>query len=137
MLADALLPLPDDWETTCALAVWVPSAVAATLTLTVQTCEAERVPKTVMDPLPGVAVTVSPGHGFETPAGFATTNPDVRLRLGLNSTSIGTGFGFVIVKLSGMVPFNGMVIPFPNVIVSVGGGSVTMRLAVAVELGRA
>src|ERR1041385_5774541 len=125
-----VLPVPPSVELTDTELFFTPAVVPCTLTTTVQLPLAAIVPALrVMEPEPAVAVTV-PLQVLLSPFGVATTRPAGRLSVKATPLSAIPVFGFVMVKLSDVVPFSGMV-DAPNCFV-IDGGEATVRFAVAV-----
>jgi len=130
-LAADVPPVPPSVDVTGpAVLACAPGTVPVTLTLKVHDAPPLRLPfASVMALPPGAAVIVPPPQvpviGFGdtiSPAGSVSVNATL--------LSDWLAFGFVIVKLSGVAPFNGIVAA-PNDVVRVAG-SVTLRLADAV-----
>ena len=107
-----------------------PTVVPVTFTAKVQEPLAAMVPpERLMLPDPATAVAVPP-HVLVSPLGVATTRPEGRLSVNATPVSA-TVFGFVMVKVSVVEPFSGMVAA-PNSLVIEGGAAVTVMLAEAV-----
>jgi hypothetical protein len=109
MVAVAVLAVPPSVEVNAPDVLFLtPAVVPVTFTANVHDPLAASVaPDKLMVPVPCVAVIVPPPHEPLSPFGVATTNPDGRLSL--NPTPDNEGeFGLVIVKLSDVVPFNGI-----------------------------
>ena len=101
-----------------------------TFTEKVQLAFAANVPaERLMLPDPATAVAVPPQVLFKA-LGVATTRPAGRLSVKAIPVRLAV-FGFVMLKVSEVEPFNGM-LAAPNALVIVGGASVTVRLADAV-----
>ena len=130
MEAFEVLPVPPSVEVTCTLLFLTPAVVPCTLTETVQLALAAIVPAlSVIEPEPAVAVT-EPLQVLLSPFGVATTRPAGRLSVKatpLNATPV---LGLVMVKVSDVVPFSGM-LAAPNAF-AIDGGEATVKFAVAV-----
>jgi hypothetical protein len=125
-----VLPVPPSVEVTCTLLFFTPAVVPCTLTTTVQLPLAAIVPALrVIEPEPAVAVTV-PLQVLLSPFGVATTRPAGRLSVKATPLSATLVFGLVMVKVSDVVPFSGMVAA-PNAL-AIDGGVTTVKLAEAV-----
>src|SRR5215471_18962302 len=116
-----------------------PATVPVTFTVSVQEelC-ARLLPDRLMAPVPAVAVTVPP-QVLLTPGVAATTNVALPAPLLTGSVSLkatpvrsppAVVFGLLMVKVTVVVPFSGM-LPAPNALLMVGGAT-TVMLAVAV-----
>ena len=124
-----MLPVPPSVEVTVTLLFFTPAVVPCTFTETVQEPLAATVPPdklTVEDPATAVAV---PPQVLVRAFGVATTNPAGKLSV--NATVSGMVLELVIVKLSEVVPFNG-ILAAPKNLRIVGGAAVTVMLAEAV-----
>src|SRR6201999_685962 len=107
-----------------------PAVVPCTLTETVQEPLEGSVPAERLTlPDPAVAVAVPP-QVLLIPLGVATTNPAGKLSVNASPVSARLVFGFVMLKVSEVVPFNGM-LAAPNALVMLGGVA-TVKFAVAV-----
>ena len=105
---------------------WCPG----TLTETVQLALAANVPaERLMLPEPATAVAVPPQVLFKA-LGVATTRPAGRLSVKAIPFSVTPVFGLLMVKVSDVVPFSGM-LAAPNALV-IDGGEATVKLAEAV-----
>ena len=125
-----VLPVPPSVEVTVTELFFTPAVVPCTLTETVQLALAARVPaERLMLPDPAVAVAVPPQVLFRA-LGVATTRPAGRLSVKAIPVKARLVLGFWIVKVSEVVPFNGM-LAAPNAL-AIDGGVATVRLAVAV-----
>jgi hypothetical protein len=125
-----VLPVPPSVEVTWTLLFFTPAVVPVTLTETVQEALAARVPPerlTLEDPATAVAVPPQVLFKFGVDA---ITNPAGRLSVNATPLSATPVLGFVIVKLSEVEPFSGM-LAAPNDLVIVGGVA-TVRFADAV-----
>src|SRR6185503_11817355 len=130
MEAFDVLPVPPSVEVTFTLLFFTPAVVPCTLTTTVQLPLAAIVPPLrLIEPEPAVAVTV-PLQVLLNPFGVATTKPAGRLSVKATPLSATPVFGLVIVKVSVVTPFSGMVAA-PNCF-AMDGGETTVKLAVAV-----
>ena len=125
-----VLPVPPSVEVTVTELFFTPAVVPCTLTETVQLALAAKVPaERLMLPEPATAVTV-PLQVLFNPLGVATTRPAGKLSVKATPLSATPVFGLVMVKVSDVVPFSGMVVA-PNAL-AMDGGVTTVRLAVAV-----
>ena len=130
-----VFPVPPSVEVTWTLLFFTPAVVPVTLTENVQeepaAGDAVSVPPDKLTlPLPATAVMVPLPQDPVSPFGVATTKPAGRLSVKatpLNATFV---FGFVMVKLNEVDPFNGM-LAAPKDLVIVGGVA-TVRFADAV-----
>jgi hypothetical protein len=132
-LADAVPPAPPSFELTAPVVLFlVPALVLCTLTVTVQEALAARVPAVKLtEPDPAVAVAVPPQELLR-PLGVATTRPAGRVSVNATPVRPVPAFGFVMVKVSEVVPFRAMLDP-PNALVMVGGlAAATVTVAVEV-----
>lgn len=125
-----VLPVAASVEVTVTLLFLTPAVVPVTLTETVQLALAARVPaERLTDPEPPTAVAVPPQvllrFGVE-----ATTRPAGRLSVNAMPVSVSPVFGLLMLKVSEVVPFSGIVAA-PNAFVILGGEA-TVRLADAV-----
>ena len=125
-----VLPVPPSVEVTVTELFFTPAVVPCTLTETVQLALAAKVPaERLMLPEPATAVAVPP-HVLFRPDGVATTKPAGRLSVKAIPVRARLVLGFWIVKVSDVVPFNGM-LAAPNAL-AIDGGVATVKLAVAV-----
>ncbi len=125
-----VLPVPPSVEVTWTLLFFTPAVVPCTFTETVQEALPARVPADkLMLPDPATAVAVPP-HVLFRPDGVATTRPAGKLSVKAIPFSVTAVLGFWIVKVSDVVPFNGM-LAAPNALV-IDGGAATVKLAEAV-----
>jgi len=132
MLAEADPPGPDSVEVTAPVVLFfTPTVVPVTFTEKVQLLLAGIVPP-VSDTLPdpATAVMVPLPQLPDNPFGVATTNPAGRLSVNATPVSPSPLFGLLMVKLSDVVAFNGIV-DTPNVLLIVGADA-TVMLADAV-----
>lgn len=108
----------------------MPAVVPCTLTETVQEALPARVPAERLTlPNPATAVAVPP-HVLLIPLGVATTRPGGRLSVNAKPVSARLVFGFVMLKVSDVVPFSGIVAA-PKAL-EMEGGVATVRFVVAV-----
>jgi len=129
MEAVAVLPVPPSVDVTVTVLFFCPAVVPCTFTDTVQLALAASVPPdkpTEPDAL--TAVPVPPQVLFKF-AGEATTRPAGRLSVKAIPVSA-IVFGLVMLKVSEVVPFSGIVAA-PNPLLMLGGLA-TVRFAVAV-----
>src|SRR5882724_622054 len=130
MEALEVFPVPPSVEVTCTLLFLVPAVVPVTFTDNVHEALTATVPPDrLTDPEPATAVAVPP-HVLVRPFGVATTKPAGRLSVNATPVSATPAFGFVMVKVSEVEPFSGIVAA-PNALLIVGGAA-TVRLADAV-----
>jgi len=125
-----VLPVPDSVAVTVTELFLMPAVVPCTFTETVQDAVLASVPAerlTLPDPATAVAV---PPQVLLRPLGVATTRPAGRLSVNATPVSARLVFGFVMLKVSEVVPFSGM-LAAPKALV-IEGGVATLRLAVAV-----
>jgi hypothetical protein len=130
MEAFDVLPVPDSVAVTVTELFLMPAVVPCTFTETVQDAVLASVPAerlTLPDPATAVAV---PPQVLLRPLGVATTRPAGRLSVNATPVSARLVFGFVMLKVSDVVPFSGM-LAAPKALV-IEGGVATLRLAVAV-----
>jgi len=130
MEALEVFPVPPSVEVTWTLLFFTPAVMPVTFTDNVHDALAANVPAerlTVEDPATAVAV---PPQVLFNAFGVATTRPAGKLSV--NATPVSpAGFGFVMLKVSEVVPFSGM-LAAPKNLVIVGGAAVTIMLAEAV-----
>src|SRR5882757_9445802 len=125
-----VLPVPPSVEVTWTLLFFTPAVVPCTLTETVQLALAAKVPALrLTEPDPATAVAVPPQVLFNA-LGVATTRPAGRLSVNAIPFSVKLVFGLLMVKVSEVVPFSGM-IAAPNALV-IEGGVATVKFAEAV-----
>src|SRR5689334_1461971 len=125
-----VLPVPASVDVTWTLLFFTPAVVPCTFTEIVQLALAANVPaERLMLPDPATAVAVPPQVLFNA-LGVATTNPAGRLSVNAMPLSATPVFGLLMVNVSDVVPFNGM-LAAPNALV-IDGGEATVRLAEAV-----
>src|SRR5215470_16216438 len=131
MLADALLPVPPFVEVTLPdVLFFTPAVVPVTSTITVQVPLGEMVPPlnvSVVSPAFGAKV---PPQEVLAPGVAATCNPEGSASVNPTPLSDTVEFGFIIVKVSVVVPPTGMV-EAPNPLL-IDGGPTTVMLAEAV-----
>ena len=125
-----VLPVPPSVEVTCTLLFLTPTTVPCTSTETVHEPLVASVPDArLMEPDPPTAVTVPPQvllrFGVE-----ATTKPAGKLSVNAMPLSATPVFGLLMVNVSEVVPFNGM-LAAPNSLL-IEGGDATVRFAEAV-----
>src|SRR5215472_9445084 len=125
-----VLPVPPSVEVTCTLLFFTPAVVPCTLMETVQLALVASVPALKLtEPEPALAVAVPP-HVLFRAFGVATTSPAGRLSVKAMPVSATLVFGLVMLSVSEVVPFSGM-LAAPNALAIVGGEA-TVRFAVAV-----
>src|SRR5882724_10856633 len=121
-LAVEIPPGPPSVEVACTLLTFTLAVVPVTFTLKVHdVLVASVAPARVIVLEPAVAVIVPPPHEPVSPFGVATTKPEGRLSVDatpVNGMVLITGF--VMVKVSEVEPFSGIVAA-PNALVAVGG----------------
>src|SRR6476646_9977546 len=130
MEALEVLPVPPSVDVTCTLLFFTPAVVPVTFTETVHDALAARVPADKLmlpDPAPAVAV---PPHVLFKALGVATTRPAGRVSVNAMPVSARVVFGLLMVNVSEVVPFSGM-LAAPKAFVMLGGVA-TVRFAVAV-----
>jgi hypothetical protein len=127
-----VLPLPAVVEVTETLLFFAPAVVPVTFTeKTHEPIAASVAPERLALLDPAVAVIVPPPQLPLSPLGVATTSPEGKLSVKATPVSeLVLAIGFVIVKLSDVEPFRGMVAA-PNDFAIIGAEA-TLRLAVAV-----
>jgi hypothetical protein len=132
MVAVAVAPVPPSLEVTLLVVfTFTPAAVPVTFTLNVQEPLAASVPPLrLTTPVPCVAVIVPPPQDPVSPLGVEITRPEGKVSLNPIPVRVLELFALLIVKLSDVLPFNGM-LAVPNPLLMVGGAS-TMIEAVAV-----
>src|SRR6266700_2434964 len=129
-LALEVLPVPPSVDVTCTLLFFALAVVPVTFTDNVHEALTATVPPDrLTDPEPATAVAVPP-QVLDSPFGVATTRPAGRLSVKATPVSATLAFGFVMVKVNEVDPFNGIVAA-PNALVIVGGAT-TVMLAEAV-----
>jgi len=126
MVAVAVLPVPPSVEVTAPVVLTcAPAAMLVTLTENVQEALVAIVPPLrLIEPEPGVAVIVPAPHVPVMPFGVETTRPAGRLSVKATPLSATVRFGLVIVKLSEVEPFSGM-LAAPNAF-AIDGGATTV-----------
>src|SRR5712671_306998 len=130
-----VFPVPPSVEVTWTLLFFTPAVVPVTLTENVQeepaAGDAVSVPPDKLTlPLPATAVMVPLPQDPVSPFGVASTRPAGRVSVKATPLSATFVFGFVMVKLNEVDPFNGM-LAAPKDLVIVGGVA-TVRFAEAV-----
>ena len=130
-LAAAPVPAAASFEVTVLVRFgFTPAVVPVTLTEKVQLPPAAITPPaSEIALLPAVAVTVPPQEPIR-PGVAETTTPEGSGSLKATAVSAVVALAFVIVKLSDVDPFSGM-LPAPNALLIVGGAT-TVRLALEV-----
>src|SRR5581483_3792474 len=127
-VAIAAVLAPPSVELTVTLLILSPAVVPCTFTDTAhEALEATVPPDRLTEPEPAVAVAVPP-HVFVKPFGFATTRPAGRLSVNDNPVSATLVFGLVMLMVSDVVPFSGILVA-PNTLVTVAGEA-TISVAV-------
>src|SRR5689334_20391007 len=125
-----VFPVPPSVDVTCTLLFFTPAVVPFTLTETLQEPLCATVPpERLMEPAPATAVAVPPQVLLRV-GGVATTSPAGRLSVKATPVSERLVFGLLMVKVSEVVPFSGIVAA-PKAFVIVAGVA-TVRFAVAV-----
>jgi hypothetical protein len=128
MLAVAVPLVPPSVELTTTLLLLSPAVVPVTFTVTAQEALAASVPPDKLsEPEPAAAVAVPPQVLFNA-FGVATTSPAGRLSVNDSPVSDTLVFGFVMLMVSDVVPFNGILVA-PKLLVTVAGEA-TIRVAV-------
>ena len=124
ILAFAVLPVPPSFELTLTLLFFTPGVVPCTFTETTQDPFAATVPPDrLTEPDAATAVAVPPQVSLRLGAG-ATCNPEGKVsvkEIPLNATLL---FGLVMLKVSAVVPFTGIVVA-PNALLMLGGDATT------------
>src|SRR5215510_10888866 len=119
-VAFAVLLLPPSVELTCTELILSPAVVPCTFTETAQEALAATVPPDRLTELaPPVAVAVPPQVLFRFGV-EATTSPAGRLSVNANPVSVTLLFGLLMLMVSKVVPFNGILVG-ANVLVTLGG----------------
>ncbi len=125
-----VLPVPPFVELTVTLLFFTPVVVPCTLAETVQEAPAANVPpERATEDDPAVAVAVPP-QLLLRPDGVATTRPAGKLSVNARPVKLEAVLLLVMVKVSDVVPFNGMVAA-PKAFVMAGG---LMTVSVAEEV---
>jgi len=123
-----VLLVPPSVEVTWTLLFFTPAVVPVTFTDTVQFALAASVPpERLTVPEPAVAVAVPPQVLFNA-LGVATTRPAGRLSVNDSPVSETLVLGFVMVMVSDVVPFSG-ILAAPNCLVTLAGDA-TISVAV-------
>src|SRR5438046_3025590 len=133
MLAEAVPPVPPSVEVTLPVVLFfTPAVVPCTFTETVHEALVARVPADrLTEPEPATAVAVPP-QVLLRPFGVATTRPAGKLSVKATPVRATLVFGFVMLNVSDVVPFNG-ICAAPNALL-IDGGEATVRFALAVLL---
>ena len=128
MLAVAVPPVPPSVEVTLPVVlVCCPAAMPVTLTENVQEALAAIVPPLrLITFVPAVAVIVPAPHVPVRPFGVETTRPAGSVSLKPTPVSATVVFGLVMVKLSEVEPFSGM-LAAPKAFAMVGGATTVME----------
>src|SRR6478735_751466 len=128
MLAEAVPPVPPSVEVTLPVVLFcVPAAMPVTLTENVHEAEAARLaPVRLMTFVACVAVMVPLPQLPVSPFGVEITRPAGRVSLNPTPVSATVVLGLVMVKLSEVEPFNGMLVA-PNVLAIVGGATTVIE----------
>ena len=123
-LAVAVPPVPPSVEVTLPVVlVCKPAAMPVTFTEKVQEALAAMVPPDkLMTPVPAVAVMVPAPQEPVRPLGVEITRPAGNVSLKATPVSATVALGFVMVKLSEVEPFSGM-LAAPNALAMVGGAT--------------
>lgn len=125
------MPVPPSVEVTVTELVFSPAEVPLTFAVKLQEPPAAMVPPLkLMVPLPAMAVIVPLPQDPVTFAGLATTRPDGRLSVNATPLSATPVFGFVMLKLKVLAPFNGIMVGLKAL--TIDGGEATVKLAEAV-----
>ena len=124
MLAEAVPPVPPSVEVTLPVVLFCnPAAVPVTLIENVQDALAAIVPPVrLITFVPAVAVIVPAPQVPVRPFGVEITRPAGSVSLKPTPVSAAVVFGFVMVKLSEVEPFNGM-LAAPKAFAMVGGAT--------------
>jgi hypothetical protein len=129
-VAVEVFPAPHSIEVTCTELFFTPAPVPCTFNDTVQEAVEANVPAAkVTTDEPPAAIAVAPQVLFKA-LGVATTKPAGRLSVKATPVSVTFVFGFVMLNVNEVVPFNGMAAA-PNALV-IAGGEPTVIFAVAV-----
>jgi hypothetical protein len=134
MAAVAVLPEPKLVEVTLEVVlVRTPSDIAVTFTLNVQAAPPASVaPARLINPVPLTAVMAPASQDPASPLGVATSNPAGIVSVKATPLRARVAFGLVMVKLSVVVPPNGIeTMPAGNDLLMTGGSPI-VRVAVAV-----
>ena len=142
-LALAVLPGPPSVEVTAVVTLFLtPAVVPVTFTTIVQEPLVARVPADKLTLLePAVAVGVPPQPVLTRPLGVATVSPPGRLSVNAIPVSATLLFGLVMVNVSVVLPFNGIVAAPKALLIDGGEATVTVAVLLAtpvppsVELG--
>jgi len=127
ILAEAVPPVPPSVEVTLPVVLFCrPAAVPVTLTENVQEAFAAMDPPArLITFVPAVAVMVPAPQEPVRPLGVEMIRPAGSVSLKATPVSATVAFGFVIVKLSEVEPFSGM-LAAPNAFAIVGGVTTVM-----------
>ena len=127
ILAEAVPPVPPSVEVTLPVVLFCrPAAVPVTLTENVQEAFAAMDPPArLITFVPAVAVMVPAPQEPVRPLGVEMIRPAGSVSLKPTPVSATVAFGFVIVKLSEVVPFSGM-LAAPNPFAILGGATTVM-----------
>ena len=129
-LAFDVFPVPPCVELTCTLLFFTPAVVPCTFIVTVHDALAASVPADKLpEDEPATAVAVPP-HVLLKLFGVATTSPAGRLSVNAIPLNVTPAFGFVIVKVSEVVPFSGMAAAPKAFVIDAGLATVKFALAV-------
>ena len=128
-------PVPPSFELTLLVVLLcVPAAIPVTFTEKLQDAFAARVPPArAMLFVPAVAVTVPAPQELLKPFGVEMTSPEGNASLNTRPVRADVRFGLLMVKVSEVEPFSGM-LTAPNVLV-IAGGALTVKEAFAGLLG--
>src|SRR5215468_5718030 len=126
----AVFPVPPLVEDTAPeVFVNAPAAVPVTFTTTVQELLTAMLPPVRLMLVPPAAAEAEPPQLFVKPFGVATTNPVGSVSLNATPASATVlAAGFVMVKVSVLVPFNGIELGLKAL--AIDGGATTVRVAV-------
>src|SRR6478609_1681184 len=128
MLAVAVALVPPSVELTTTLLLLSPAVVPVTFTVTAQEALDASVPPDKLNvPEPAVAVAVPP-QLFVSPFGVAITRPAGKLSVNDSPVRLTLVFGFVMLMVSDVVPFSGILVA-PKFLVTVAGEA-TINVAV-------
>jgi len=124
ILAEPVPPVPPSVEVTLPVVlVCKPAVIPVTFTEKVQEAFAAMVPPDkLITPVPAVAVMVPAPQEPVRPFGVEITKPAGRVSLKATPVSATVALGFVMVKLSDVEPFSGM-LAAPNAFAIVGGAT--------------
>jgi hypothetical protein len=127
MLAEAVPPVPPSVEVTLPVVLFcTPAVMPVTFTENVQEAlAASDAPDKLITFVPAVAVIVPPPQVPVRPLGVEMTKPAGKVSLNPTPVSVVVVLGLLMVKLSEVVPFSGMVAA-PNALLMVGGATTVM-----------